>query len=302
MEEKTKKEVIIDRELDRILPGTFVEQMIDVDAAWNKIRSRTDVPIPVVEMKPARETGQFRRFLRIAAAVLIVAGTGIAAIYSFSHDIFSRTITASTDEYHKNVTVSLSDGSLITMNRNTTLTYKTSFGRRNRNVILEGEAFFEIAPDATKPFIIDAGKARVRVVGTSFNVITGNTDSAVEVFVTAGTVMLYDNSGNRSITVEPGYIGTMDSAHSGKALNTNPNYMAWNTGRLEYDNQPLEIVFRDLRRVYNMNIVTEDPSILSSPWTSAIVSQSSDTIISIICASFNLGYSKDGNVYHLSKK
>lgn len=302
MREKTKKEVMIDRELDSIMPGTSVEHMIDVDAAWNKVRSRTDNLMPVIEMKPVREARLYRRLIRIAAAILILAGIGSSAIYSFNHDIFSRTITASTDGDHKNVIVNLPDGSLITLNRNTTLTYRTSFGKRNRNVSLEGEAFFEIVPDASNPFIIDAGKARVRVVGTSFNVITGNSDSAVEVFVTNGTVMLYDNSGSRSIMVEPGYIGIMDSGHSGKALNTDPNYMAWNTGRLEYDNQPLETVFRDLKRVYNMDIIAEDPSILSSPWTSAIVSQSSDTIISIICASFNLGYSKDGNVYHLSKK
>lgn len=302
MREKTKKEVMIDRELDSIMPGTSVEHMIDVDAAWNKVRSRADNLMPVIEMKPVREARLYSRLIRIAAAILILALLGSVAIYSFNHDTFSRTITASTDGDHKNVIVNLPDGSLITLNRNTTLTYRTSFGKRNRNVSLEGEAFFEIVPDASNPFIIDAGKARVRVVGTSFNVITGNSDSAVEVFVTNGTVMLYDNSGSRSIMVEPGYIGIMDSGHSEKALNTDPNYMAWNTGRLEYDNQPLETVFRDLKRVYNMDIIAEDPSILSSPWTSAIVSQSSDTIISIICASFNLGYSKDGNVYHLSKK
>ncbi|MCU0455123.1 MAG: FecR domain-containing protein [Bacteroidales bacterium] len=302
MKEKTKKEVLIDGELDSIMPGTSVEHTIDVDAAWNKVCSRTEALVPVIEMKPAREVRPYARFIRIAAAVLILAGLGSAAIYTFNRDAFSRTITASTDGDHKNVTVSLSDGSIITLNRNSTLTYRTSFGKRNRNVTLEGEAFFEIAPDAANPFIIDAGKASVRVVGTSFNVITGNSDAAVEVFVTSGTVMLSDNSGGRSIMVEPGYIGTMDPEHSGKTLNTNPNYMAWNTGRLEYDNQLLETVFSDLKRVYNMDIVAEDPSILSSPWTSAIVSQSSDTIISIICASFNLGYSKDGNVYRLSKK
>ncbi len=82
----------------------------------------------------------------------------------------------------------------------------------------------------------------------------------------------------------------MDSNHSGKALNQNPNYMSWKDGKLDYDGQPLEIVFRDLKRVYNMDIKADDPSILSNPWTSPIISQSSDTIIRIICASFNLSY------------
>ena len=108
------------------------------------------------------------------------------------------------------------DGSTIFLNRNSEFSYRSNFGDRSRNVILTGEAFFEIAPDASKPFIIDAGNARVRVVGTSFNVITSNSESAVEVFVKTGKVMLSSNSGSESIALDPGYIGTMDSEISGK--------------------------------------------------------------------------------------
>ena len=64
-------------------------------------------------------------------------------------------------------------------------------GNMEEMSILAGEAFFEISPDVSKPFIIDAGKANVKVVGTSFNVITKNTESDVEVFVKTGKVVLY---------------------------------------------------------------------------------------------------------------
>jgi len=61
-------------------------------------------------------------------------------------------------------------------------------------------------------------------------------------------------------------------------------------------------VFRDLKRVYNMDIVADDPAILNETWTSPIDNKSQETIIRLICASFNLGYSKDGDVYHLVRK
>ncbi len=253
-------------------------------------------------MKPASHVFARSGFMKIAASILILIGLGTAAIYIFNSDNTSKTIIASTGDDQKNQKIMLSDGSTVTLNHNTQLTYKSNFGKRSRKVSLSGEAFFEIAADASKPFTIDAGKASVKVVGTSFNVITENADSAVEVFVTTGKVMLSDNSGNPGMVLEPGYIGTMDLNHSGKILNQNPNYMSWKDGKLDYDGQSLEIVFRDLKRVYNMDIKAEDPSILSNPWTSPIISQSSDTIIRIICASFNLSYTKDGNVYHLSKK
>jgi len=78
--------------------------------------------------------------------------------------------------------------------------------------------------------------------------------------------------------------------------------MSWNTGLLVYDGQTLDIVFRDLKRVYNMNIVADDPEILSNTWTSPIDNQAQETIIRLICASFNLAFKKDGDVYHLTRK
>jgi ferric-dicitrate binding protein FerR (iron transport regulator) len=95
----------------------------------------------------------------------------------------------------------------------------------------------------------------------------------------------------------------MDSGISGKQLNENQNYMSWKTGVLVYNGQTLDVVFRDLKRVYNMDIVADDPEITQLPWVSPpIDNQSRETIILLICRSFTLSYSKDGDVYHLSKK
>ena len=302
MKEKTYKEELIDRELDKLASGVSDKKEIDVDRAWNRVLSKMNEPATEIFLDRDSQLFTRSRLLKIAAAVLLLLGLGAAAIYFGSSDSFSKPVIATTGDDQKNQIVSLPDGSLITMNRNTTLSYKSSFGKRNRQVSLTGEAFFEIAPDATKPFTIDAGKASITVTGTSFNVITDNVDSAVEVFVTSGTVVLTDNAGVRDLTLEPGYIGTMDSNHAEKNINQDPNYMSWNTGILDYDGQSLDIVFRDLKRVYNMDIKPDDPSILSNRWTSPIDIQSRDTIIRLICTSFNLSYTKDGNVYHLSKK
>jgi ferric-dicitrate binding protein FerR (iron transport regulator) len=126
--------------------------------------------------------------------------------------------------------------------------------------------------------------------------------SAVEVYVKTGKVLLSDNSGSQSLLLDPGFVGIMDSKISGKTLNNNPNYMSWNTGLLVYNGQKLDVVFNDLKRVYNMDIVADDSGILDNTWTSPIDNQPQDTIIRLICASFNLSYTKDGNVYHLANK
>lgn len=275
---------------------------IDVDKAWNKVLSRMNESVETDIEAPAKIVSLRANLMKIAAAAIVILGLGMAGLYITQKGILSKRISVTTDINQKNLEVTLPDGSIVILNRETILNYRANFGKRDRNVSLSGEAFFEIEPDRDNPFIINAGKAEVKVVGTSFNVITSNPDSAVEVFVKSGQVMLSDNSGNKTLLLDTGYVGTIDSKISDKSLNNDPNYLAWNTGMLIYDGQTLDIVFRDLKRVYNLDIVADDPSILDEIWTAPINNQAQETIIRLICYSFNLGYKKDGNVYHLSKK
>ena len=278
------------------------EKEINVDKAWERVSGR----INDVELKTVKSPAKIRYLrsylMRVAAIALIILSLGITGIYLNNAGYLSKRNIVVANNDQKNIQVELPDGSKIFLNRNTELSYRKNFGRHTREVRLRGEAFFEISSDASRPFSIDAGNARVKVVGTSFNVITKNAESAVEVYVKTGKVMLSDNSGSKSLILDPEFIGTMDSETSEKKVNENPNYLSWNTGLLQYNGQKLDVVFNDLKRVYNMDIVADDPEILEYPWTSPIDNQSQDTIIRLICASFNLSYTKDGNVYHLTKK
>jgi transmembrane sensor len=278
------------------------EKEINVDKAWNNVYSRLNENGLKTNNGPARISLMRSTFMRVAAVALIILSLGTTVVYLNNNGTFSKKITLATGNEQKNLLVALPDGSRIFLNRNTEFSYRANFGKHRRDVSLSGEAFFEISADASKPFIIDAGNAKVKVVGTSFNVITENSESAVEVFVKTGKVMLSDNSGSQSIFLDPGFVGTMDSKISGKTINKNPNYMSWNTGLLVYNGQKLDVVINDLKRVYNMDIVADDPGILDNTWTSPIDNQPQDTIIRLICASFNLSYTKDGNVYHLANK
>jgi ferric-dicitrate binding protein FerR (iron transport regulator) len=280
------------------------DKEIDIDKAWNKLHSRLSENGLITEAPVIRRSFVRTAYFRIAAMVLLLLGIGSVLLYMNDKGILSRKNIVATTDNQKNLQVTLPDGSNIFLNRNTRLSYRENFGRRGRNVTLSGEAFFEITSDKENPFTIDAGKARVKVLGTSFNVNTNNADSAVEVFVKTGTVLVSDKEGKRNLTLDPGYIGTMNSGSSDKFLNNDPNYMAWNNGVLIYDRQPLEVVFMDLKKVYNMDIVTNDQNILENTWTTngPLDNQSQETIIRLICTSFNLSYTKDGNVYHLAKK
>ncbi len=277
------------------------EKEIDVDKAWNKLFSKLESNGLIENTEPVRRRLAAWKYISIAAAVTILVAIGALVAFYGENVLFTRNVTVATSDNEKNLEVTLPDGSNVILNRNTKLIYPGNF-RHGRKVTLSGEAFFEIVRDPSNPFTVDAGTASVQVLGTSFNVITNNAGEGVEVFVKTGQVMVSDEDGKDKLVLDPGYIGTVGKGHAEKVLNKDPNYMSWNTGLLVYNGQTLDVVFRDLKRVYNMDIVADDPDILSKTWTSPIDNQPQETIIKLICISFNLTYSRDGNVYHLKEK
>jgi transmembrane sensor len=281
------------------LTGRFKE--INVDKAWNKVYSRIGEVGLHTETPRIGERNRMILFLRIAAAVILIIGLGAGFLYIRNSIVSGNNIVIASGAGQRDVLVTLRDGSRVWLNRNSKLTYKYDLGKETRNVKLTGEAFFDITPDPSRPFIIDAGKAKVKVVGTSFNVITSNTENKVEVFVRTGKVILSDPSGVQTILLEPDFVGTLDSRGTKTSLNENRNYMAWKTDTLVYEGEKLDVVFSDLKRVFNININADDPGITNYSLTSTFFSLPEDTIIQVICNTFNLRYQKDGSVYHLAK-
>jgi len=268
------------------------DSIIDVDKAWEKLNGRIEAETPVITM---RRASFLLTFARIAATVIIIAGFGWLLFEVATPE--KVTVASSVDE--KNIELLLADGSKIYLNRDSELTYPKEFGRNSRKVSLKGEAFFDIAPDASRPFIIDAGKASVTVLGTSFSVMTDNGNNEVEVFVESGKVMLTSSDGSHSMTLEPDYVGKVSSGGSSQAVNTNANYLSWHTDLLVFDGEPLEVVFKDLKRTFNIDIRAGDPAINGYRLTSPFEHQPHDTIIKLICTTFNLRSVRDEGAYTL---
>jgi len=265
---------------------------IDVDNAWEKLNRRIEAESPAITL---RRPSFMQNFVRIAAMVVIVAGLG----WLFFEVAAPKQITVASAADQKNVEAMLPDGSMVYLNRNSTLKYPKHFNNSNRKVSLEGEAFFDIARDESRPFILDAGQATVRVLGTSFNVITDNGNDEVEVFVSSGSVMVTSADGSRSETLEPDYVGRISDREASQARNTNVNYMSWHTNMLVFDGERLENVFTDLKRTFDIDIIAAEPAINDYRLTSPFEDQPHDTIIKVICTTFNLRSAKEEGIYRL---
>jgi ferric-dicitrate binding protein FerR (iron transport regulator) len=273
------------------------EEKVNVDKAWEHLSNRLEKDKLIrskkeVTFKPAY-------LLRIAAAVIIMATLTFTGKYIISNHYLSLKSVVATSSFEKNRVIELSDGSFITLNRDSKVSFPDKFNSRRRKVKLTGEAFFEISPDSDRPFIIDARNGKVTVLGTSFNVITDNGKNEVEVLVASGRVMVVSENGARSLTLEPGELGVINNNTSSSMVNTDINYLAWNTEILTYEGTRLEDVFSDLQRVHNISVEVNNNDILNRQITSVFDNESAETIIKTICLSFNLRFEKKDGIYYL---
>lgn len=199
--------------------------------------------------------------LRIAAAITLLA----VLVWLVLTVVNNGTKRVVADNLNK-ITVDLPDGgTIVILNRNSTLTYPSKFKDDIRVVELEGEAFFEVVYDETKPFVVKTGITEIKVLGTSFNVITGNAGNETEVFVASGRVEVKNLGTGEAVTLEKGTIGIFSETDSKTMINTDVNYTAWSTKTLRYEGTELRKVFQDIKRVYDADISVTNDSIYYFP-------------------------------------
>ncbi len=229
----------------------------DVDKAWNKINGRisAEAPAKVTETATIAPVPAKRWLtpMRIAATLLLLTLLGVA-LYSISNRVSTVQVIASVTE--KGKTVTLPDGSLVTLNADAKLRYSKKFGKNNREVTLTGEAFFDVKHNASIPFVIHAGDARVRVLGTSFNVNMDDKKDGVEVYVSTGLVELSEknNVDNRQL-IQPGNIGILHNRKITVDRTDDENSLAWKTGMLTFNDTPLSKAVSVLGKFYDVQIV-----------------------------------------------
>jgi ferric-dicitrate binding protein FerR (iron transport regulator) len=188
----------------------------------------------------------YARLITAAAGILLLALL-LPRLINSRND--SRTEIADTDVK----TIQLEDGSKVYLRKGSTLQYPAVFAGDTRRVTLTGEAFFEVAPDATKPFIIKAAGTEVQVVGTSFSVNTAN--DKVELIVKTGRVN-FSPAGDaaKKILVVAGERAVYANSSMTKLANADNNFNAWQSKQLVFTSTPLDQVAAVLSNYYNVTI------------------------------------------------
>lgn len=152
--------------------------------------------------------------------------------------------------------LTLPDGSHVWLNAETQLSFPTRFTGGGRHVKLTGEAYFEVAHDASAPFTVETDGMHIQVLGTSFNVFAYHGQGQHATLV-EGSVAV--TGGSQRLTIRPGEQAYITAAGLEKTTVNVTDFVAWKERRLSYKNMPLAEVFRSLKRWYDVEAVFACP-------------------------------------------
>lgn len=204
--------------------------------------------------------------------------------------------------YGKRFELELSDGTIVHLNAGTTLKYPVKFiASQNRQVFLEGEAFFDVAKDKKHPFVVNANNLNVRVLGTHFNVSSYPEDNLTDVVLVEGSVGLYNANEkfdpSKNTVLKPGYKGSFnkkDNHIETRAVNTDI-YTSWMEGRLTFKNMSFTDITKKLERHYNVTIVNQNKKLANEKFYASFSDEPIEKVLSYFNDLHGINYTIKNN-------
>lgn len=267
------------------------EPSFNTDLAWQKVSARLQAPVQEAAPQKGRTIGlpNWVKYTSALAAILLIA---VLFFNPFSNDTVRVLADAGTRR------VELPDHSIITLREGSAISYPEAFAASERNLTLEGEAFFEVTRNEQQPFVIDAQSVSVKVLGTSFNVVSNQ--EMADVTVVTGRVQVSTKSGsNQQVILTPG-----EKAHyEGSALSKGAaiGYESyWRTDSLSFNNEPFVKVLEAISEVKKATVKTGtgySAAQLQQAITVSFKGQSLEDMLTELCLITRSRWEKQGASY-----
>lgn len=276
------------QEMERVwqrVPAKKLPRPLDVESALQKTKSRIAADVP----KPA-ETPVFRlkTWWLAAAAAFAVA---VAAVFFFEKTAVSPPVEFAAGD--SKLFQKLPDGSEIKLNRHSKI--RVDFSKKTRRVELEGEAFFEVAPDAKKPFTVFVKNLEITAVGTAFNVYETAPERVV-VQMAEGKVRLKSVVGGDANNGPAVYLVAGESAIfdrktgqiSIQKMSPGSPADGWFSRRFDFDGTPLSEVLPVLEKAYNVRISLKNNELRGCKLRTRFSNEPIEQVIEVLAETFSL--------------
>lgn len=262
---------------------------VNPDAAWQQVSAKLRLQ-PATESTPvAKVIPLYAYAMRIAASVLVLLGL---SWFTYAY-FFSGPVLQVVKSGNRRIEVVLPDSSRVWLNESSTLTYAATFDESERLVKLEGEAFFQVRRNPQQPFIVKAGPATTKVLGTSFNLRAYSAATAVELTVATGKVAFTSEQGTEAV-VTPGYGAVLEKQNNRltKVRVADENAWAWQSGRLRFAGQPLSEVLPVLERYYGVRLQLANKALAGCRFTGAFNRAPLAEVLQVLEATLQLRYTQ----------
>lgn len=275
----------------------------EYESGLGKLRSKLDQESPVFlkNVQPARQPSL--KYGWAITAVLLLA-VSLSVFVSLSIWEPPDSVTSYATSHAEQRIITLADGSVVRLNRDSNIeVWDHNQSPGIREVRLEGEAFFDVAKDPDRPFVVHTDEAVVQVLGTSFNVKEGD---EVMVAVQEGVVSLRnrDLEEKSAARLTAGHFGVLsDDGQDVKIEQTNiENYMGWMNGYLRFESMPFHQVIRQLERLYGVGHELDDPSIRSVQLSVYTERMQREEVLETIALALDLTYREQDGVIHWQRE
>lgn len=276
---------------------------------------------------PAPAPRKFRKTLAVTAFVLALTGAGgwwyWTALSAQKREAAAQEVKTprGSQSYF-----TLADGTQVWMNSNSKITYGEDFNRSSRTVRLTGEAYFKVAKDEDKPFIIEAGGLKVKVLGTVFNIRSYPDEQNTETTLVSGSVAitLTDQPGN-TIQLKPGeklavrnrISPVYQAPHSADSLEAQQIPIltlskmrmdpldgtlldaGWKEGKLIFDGDNFGKVASKLEKWYDVTVVVENDALYNASFTGVFEKKSLADVLNALQATGKITYNHRNDTVHV---
>lgn len=269
------------------------EKEFDIDKAWNKLESQIDSRKSII-----KDLSAFKKGLQYAAILIFVLFLGGVVSTHFSNQANTQFKAENLIEYSvpygSKTNLKLPDGTLIRLNAGTTIKYNQGYGIRNRDVLLSGEAFFQVFKNKKLPFIVNAKNISIQALGTKFNVKAYSDEKTVETTLLEGSVKL-KNSQNKmfqNIVLEPNQKALFDpnDDHFIVSAITNNSDISWASDKWVVKNTKLDALAKLLMRRYNVIVKFDDDRIKNYEFGGTIKNETIEQVLSALTYSSPIKY------------
>jgi transmembrane sensor len=252
-----------------------------------------------------RQQVVWRTMQYAAVALVLIASTFFATRYLLTDNSSNREINTLVVPAGQRAHLTLQDGTSVWLNAQSTLTYPARFSGRSRRVTVSGEAYFDVAENSRKPFIVSTQNMEMKVLGTQFNVYSYPGAGCIKTDLIEGSLMVYNKeSPNAGVTLKPNEQIVVKDGKMFPGEIRNSDYFLWKEGIYAFENERLLDIIEKLQLYYDVKIIVKDPEIFNVRYTGKFRQRDGiDEILRIIqkIQRFNVQKDTENNIITITK-